>query len=101
MLAHGNACAGASGTADIVGFGAPTVGSADFALDVFAPTPAALRPVFVMITSAPGSVSIGNCTLAVDPTTHFHTALFWQIATGFSSLPVPIPANVRLLGCVP
>lgn len=98
VTAHGQACAGASGTALLTGFGNPALGATSFAIDLVSPTPPTTVPVFFILTALPGTATIGTCTLSLDAATIFYTAYRLQYGVGFASMALPIPADTTLLG---
>ena len=98
VLPHGTACTGASGSAVLVGFGAPTIGSASFAIDLATPVSTTIAPVSFLLAARPGSVTFGGCTLALDPASVFFTTQGVRHGPGFASMSVPIPPNVSLRG---
>lgn len=98
VVPHGRTCAGPSGSAILAGFGAPTIGSSSFAIELISPTPPTILPVFFLLAALPGSVTFGSCTLGLDPASVFYTTHRLQFGVGFASMALPIPPSLSLRG---
>jgi hypothetical protein len=93
--AYGTGCAGTAGTPWITS-GSSNLGNPSFALDVGgAPAHA---PCLVGLSFTAGSVAIGSCNLLLGPLVTVLTAT--GSASGFATMPAPIPASPVLRGLV-
>jgi hypothetical protein len=83
--------------ANIIGFGSPTLGNSNFALDLVTDNPpTTASPVFFFLAVTTGTAMFGPCQLIIDPATIFLTTYRFQV-NGLASQPLPIPFNLALM----
>lgn len=99
-LVNPSGCPGPGGGASVIGFGDPTIGNTNFALDLYTPPPPTpASPVFFFLSLASGSFAFGPCQITVDPGQLFFTT--YQLQRGeLATLALPIPASLNLYGGV-
>jgi Tol biopolymer transport system component len=95
-LGYGTPCVGTSPIpAQAEGMGQPFVGNTSFAVGVCNGFPS--RPAVLAMATSPASVFVGPCEVALGGSVTLLGAMFTDIF-GFTSTPVPIPANPTLAG---
>jgi hypothetical protein len=109
VVGLGSGCAGAFGNVPVLGSStAPTVGNANFALELFGAAPSTTAGVVLGVTAFnPGldltGVGITGCSLYVDPLVFLFGATSAgdaQRGEGSATFPLPIPAQPELVGGV-
>ena len=94
---YGTGCGGANGIPELRGFGLPQLGNGSFAIDVLsARDNAALVYLFSLGTGAFPLPS--GCQYLLDPITTVLNLPALASASGFASLPIPVPADVVFAG---
>ena len=95
QVPYGAGCAGSHGTPHLEGYGQAQLGNDRFALDLSSVRPFA--PVIVAVSAEPAQTAIGTCTLLVDTSTGAFAGASAN-ATGFVSIPAPVPNDPAFLG---
>ncbi len=86
-----------AGGPDLVGYGIPRLGNVEFGMDLLGG--ASSRPGVVLFSAAAASVPLGGgCVLAVDPARQLLVLPRSTNASGFFSLPIPVPDVAALSG---
>lgn len=93
----GSGCAGAAGVPQLTTSGLPVVGRSRFSFDCTGGLPGSFAIVAVALTSADIPLP-GGCRIRVDPGTIVYAPGAALSATGFASLPLPIPPDLGLMG---
>lgn len=109
VVALGTACAGAYGNVPVFGSSTvPSVGNANFALELFGASPATTAGMLLGVTSYPSGldlsvIGVTGCSLFVDPLVTLFGATGpgdAQRGEGAATFPLPIPAQTELVGSV-
>lgn len=96
-LAPRSGCSGASGNSVLTPYGVPSIGNGSFALDLTTVRAQPGLPVVFFLSLNEGTASLGTCQLHVDPQTLFAVA-YGVHDERLTSLPIPIPPMLSLLG---